>query len=240
MKTQTILRKKNDLSLISQTDKTWILNNGTGINQISTFGDVAKIHGVTITGSYKANQCIKYSDIFQSDLVATDLGLSVKWARINLGGNNEWDYGNYYQWGAIDVYDNTYPSQNYYKGNTDLIADYDIATRILGGKWRMPTFNEMQELTQLPSRWATYARITGIEFTASNGHHIFLPAAGYKAKSGIISKGYEGQYLTSTRYLDNTDINTDYIGLMSFQEKSVYMEGHTRIYGRSIRPVLGN
>lgn len=38
MKTQTILN--NNLSLISQTDKTWILNNGTGKGQICTWADL--------------------------------------------------------------------------------------------------------------------------------------------------------------------------------------------------------
>lgn len=31
-----------------------------------------------------------------------DLGLSVKWAKCNLGAENPWDYGDYYSWGEIE------------------------------------------------------------------------------------------------------------------------------------------
>lgn len=59
MKTQ-ILRKKNDLSLISQTDKTWILNNGRGTNQIAAFSDI-KIYS---KGQYVIpTKCLTQDDI---------------------------------------------------------------------------------------------------------------------------------------------------------------------------------
>lgn len=84
MKTQTILN--NNSSLISQSDKTWILNNGKGTNQIATWKDlspyavptitkcptysqitassnIASGYEVTVSGSYSNNQCVKYSDI---------------------------------------------------------------------------------------------------------------------------------------------------------------------------------
>lgn len=51
------------LSSINNLDRTWILNNGTRTNQIATVGDLLKISGVKVTGTYQPNQCVKYSDI---------------------------------------------------------------------------------------------------------------------------------------------------------------------------------
>lgn len=43
------------------------------------------------------------------DKYAVDLGLSVKWASMNVGASNEKDFGNYYGWGETsDKPDGTY------------------------------------------------------------------------------------------------------------------------------------
>lgn len=82
MKTQ-ILRKKNDLSLISQTDKTWILNNGAGINQIATWKDLKnyKPNYVTIPSGTTMTKCPTFYQIY--------LATSSDYELINRGPNNK-------------------------------------------------------------------------------------------------------------------------------------------------------
>lgn len=44
--------------------------------------------------------------------VAVDLGLSVKWANVNVGAGQDWEYGLFYAWGEIE-YKNGFSSHNY-------------------------------------------------------------------------------------------------------------------------------
>ena len=56
----------------------------------------------------------------------------------------------------------------------------DVASKTLGGKWRMPTKEEWVELmTKCTFTWTTHNGVNGELFTAPNGNSIFLPAAGY-------------------------------------------------------------
>ena len=48
-----------------------------------------------------------------------DLGLSVKWARVNIGASSIGDYGDYYAWGEIETKE-TYTSDNYSLDDIDI------------------------------------------------------------------------------------------------------------------------
>lgn len=104
------------------------------------------------------------------DEYAVDLGLSVKWASVNVGASDEKDHGNYYGWGeTAEKPDGTYYDWDSYlvfKGiGTDdasrdaalsrlydsdlkLKSEYDVAHVKWGGSWRMPTIEECEELMQ--------------------------------------------------------------------------------------------
>lgn len=78
---------------------------------------------------------------------AVDLGLSVKWADKNLSG--------YYGWGIVEPLGSRedpsdYQKEHEYPGNgyRDVISasEYDAARMNWGGSWRMPTYDEFQEL----------------------------------------------------------------------------------------------
>ena len=95
-----------------------------------------------------------------------DLGLSVKWAKCNVGAENPENYGTYFAWGETEPKDN-YSWENYkwcngsqttltkYNIDSDYgtvdnlttleIAD-DAAAANWGGAWRMPTYNELSAL----------------------------------------------------------------------------------------------
>lgn len=92
-----------------------------------------------------------------ADDMAVDLGLSVKWANCDLGATNYKEDGLRYAWGIsqyIPSYSSLrdYPYMDYSTGKYTFIGndisgtEYDAASQKLGGKWRMPTLEEVQEL----------------------------------------------------------------------------------------------
>ena len=102
------------------------------------------------------------------DEYAVDLGLSVKWASVNVGATAEKDLGKYYGWGEVsDKADGVYydwDSYEVFKGiGTDdasrdaalsalyddkllLKKEHDVAHVQWGCSWRMPTMEEFSEL----------------------------------------------------------------------------------------------
>ena len=143
-----------------------------------------------------------------ASLRAVDLGLSVKWANMNVGAANVTDFGRYYAWGATTDYytqglaynwDNapyytgngTYPHSwskyNTTDENVTLRAEDDAATQNCGGTWRMPTKEEMLELKNNTTTTEyfganKYNGANGILFTSTKVGYtdksIFMPATG--------------------------------------------------------------
>lgn len=154
-----------------------------------------------------------------------DLGLSVKWASFNLGAARPEDTGYYYAWGE------TKPKEDYgwdaYKWHGDVtvfsltkycldpkfgfngFADYrkdlepedDAACVNYGGKWRMPSEQEVKEL--LEKTKCTPARLNGVNgcwlTSTVNGNRIFLPLTGYRDNESLQSSE-NGYYWSSTIY----------------------------------------
>ena len=140
---------------------------------------------------------------------AVDLGLSVKWAPMNVGATSETDRGSYFAWAGTTGYayesghDFSNGNEPYVSGNTytkyigsdytTLQAADDAAAKNWGGQWRMPTYAEWNELKNncTPEWKENYngSGINGILFTSNvDGYtdkSIFLPANGY----------YKGTYL---------------------------------------------
>ena len=134
---------------------------------------------------------------------AVDLGLSVKWAPMNLGATTETDRGYYFAWAGTTGYaygsghDFSQDNAPYSSGGTYSkykVSDYpalqagdDAATVHWGGQWRMPTPNEWEELkNNCTAEWKENYKgsgINGILFTSNKegftDKSIFLPANGY-------------------------------------------------------------
>jgi len=188
------------------------------------------------------------SQSFDSKMV--DLGLSVKWATCNLGASKPEEYGRYFAWGDVvgQTWDGskwsgsdfeTFPS---YKLDAfgNLKSEYDAAHVILGGKWRMPTKIEQQELiSYCTCTWTSNYNSTGVAgmiFTSQKDGYtdksIFLPAAGYGAYSSFYDAGSCGLYWFSTfrggSYAWSLDFSSYYVGPGSNSD---------RFIGLSIRPV---
>ena len=137
-----------------------------------------------------------FIDIFypNPEEIFVDLGLSVKWHAVNLGAHAITDYGNYYAWGETETKSDyswsTYKhangasnkltkycpldKTNYWDGtgSTDnkLILDVvdDVVNLELGGNYRMPTKEEIEELIALPNKWMTINGVNGRAFCKAN------------------------------------------------------------------------
>ena len=173
-----------------------------------------------------------------------DLGLpsGLKWATCNVGANKPEDYGDYFAWGELkpkqEYTDQTY--EHYRSINRKMVflgeisgnTQYDTARVKWGGSWRMPTFDELNELrTKCTWNWTTQNGVNGYKVTGPSGASIFLPAAGYRDGSSLYDAGSDGNYWSSTP-------NDDYAYLLYFYSNDLYIIDYNRYYGRSVRPVL--
>ena len=126
------------------------------------------------------------------DDMAVDLGLSVKWADRDLGSDDLNERAPCYAWGHFVSYGtyfnldvNKYKywdtSNNCYMDIGDDISgtEYDVARYLLGGKWRMPTKAEVEELLtcKLEIQYRGGGAIDGYKFVGSNDNSIYMTQA---------------------------------------------------------------
>ena len=199
---------------------------------------------------------LKEGEGIENGYVYVDLGLSVKWATMNVGASSPEDYGDYFAWGETEpkeVYDwdtykhcnggsisltkyNISSSYGTVDNKTQLDLTDDAARANWGGVWRMPTDAEMTELTNNCTwTWTTQNGVKGYKVTSmSNSNSIFLSAAGYRNDSSLYYAGSNGGYWSSS-------LSTDYpvsACRMYFDSSDVSRySGSNRSYGRSVRPV---
>ena len=147
-----------------------------------------------------------------------DLGLSVKWATVNVGATKPEEYGNYYAWGETTT-KSTFSWSNYKYGSgasncTNIGSNisgtqYDAAYVNWGSCWRMPTKTEYSEMiSKCQFEPFTENGVKGYKITGPNGNSIFLPIAGVKRSSvssecrywasNVNSYGDEGEALLIT------------------------------------------
>lgn len=169
-----------------------------------------------------------------------DLCLSVKWATCNVGANTPNEYGSYFAWGETkekDIY-NMQNSKTY--GDVNMINDiggnpqYDAATANWGKGWRLPSKNELQELSDnCIWEWIVQEGHNGYRVTGPNGNSIFFPAAGSRNGSNLNLVGKDGFCWSSSPF------ESDSCGAYFFD---FYIGGRLvdwgdRYFGRSVRPV---
>ena len=189
-----------------------------------------------------------------------DLGLSVKWATCNVGASSPSEYGDYFAWGETspksdyswedykfrvsgDSYDNvTFSKYNTKRGRgsvdnkTRLDLSDDTARANWGGKWRMPTKAEFNELrSNCTCTWTTQGGKNGYKVTSKkNGNSIFLPAAGYQSGASVRRAGSNGDYWSSSL---NTGLPGNAWNLY-FDSYGFYADLSYRSDGRLVRPVI--
>lgn len=142
---------------------------------------------INATDEYSLGTLSSFSTASPDDM-AVDLGLSVKWADRDLGTDNKDERAPCYAWGhmvsygtyfSLDVKQYKYwdSSNNCYIDIGDDISgtEYDVARYLLGGKWRMPTKKEVEELVtcKIETIWeGDY--VVGFKFYGSNGNSIYM------------------------------------------------------------------
>lgn len=181
-----------------------------------------------------------------------DLGLSVKWATFNVGASAPEDYGDYFAWGEVEPKEKygweTYKwcdgtalnitKYNKTDGLTTLELDDDAAHVNWGGKWRMPSKVEMQELFEMCTWVAdTVNGISGQRATGPNGNSIFIPTAGYYNHDH--GEGIQGLKSIMYLWISSCNGNSNAYDLMFYH--STLPDGvssNTRRVGFPIRPVF--
>ena len=186
---------------------------------------------------------------------AVDLGLSVKWANMNVGATKDSGFGSYFAWGETKpkkYY--SWETYSWSQGNSDFMLKYSINDRKInlapsddaahvnwGGEWRMPTVEECEELADTDKcewEWITKDGVNGYKITGKKtGKSIFMPITGFRFYEGIQFRAVKGIYWTSILYtgspnkawcleFDVTDVDVTFGKLSS-----------NRFSGRCIRAV---
>ena len=168
-----------------------------------------------------------------------DLGLSVKWATMNVGATKPEGIGAYFAWGEITEKEFCTIENYTYKENPTVLPLSNDAARVnWGGDWRMPTQAEYNELITncIITREDTYT----VRFTSTNGNYILMPLAGFAKEDGTFKNvGDCGYYWTNAINANNSAQAIDLIFQETFSGAQVLgFYGGNRFCGLSVRPVL--
>ena len=146
---------------------------------------------------------------FSADFV--DLGLSVYWAKTNVGATTEDAAGGLYGYGDGTGL-NTLSTESY--GLADVLGSTsDIA--VASGSGRLPSFTEAKELvTKCTFTDETVNNVTGVRVTGPNGNSIFIPKAGYRVNNTYNAQG-EAAYLWTGNINPNDNTRGATINLKS-------------------------
>ena len=128
-----------------------------------------------------------------------------------------------------------YNEDDYY---VTLESSDDAATVNWGSPWRMPTYDEWQELVDYTDKeWTTINGVNGYKFMKTSDHsvYIFLPAAGLRETTNLNRQGSFGLYWSSSVY---ESMYSDAYYLYFDSDDSPYTEYFERFNGFSVRPVL--
>ena len=154
--------------------------------------------------------------LLKYDYINLGLPSGLKWATCNVGATSPEEYGLYFAWGETTGYTGeqvtsgvkTFTNDEYKSGpaatiSSDLTLEQDAAHVNLGGNWRMPTYDECQELIDNCNVvWTDDYNGTGVKgsiFTSRvNGNSIFFPTAGYGYYSHMYDVGSVGKYWSAS------------------------------------------
>ena len=191
-------------------------------------------------------------------VTAVDLGLpsGTRWASCNVGAARPEEFGGYYSWGETE-------EKSYYDWETYIHCDgdkdschdigenicgtkYDVAHVKWGGRWQMPSREQVEELcSESDVESVTLNGVQGARFTGPNGNSIFLPATGhqlfsYKNEIDFDESGGYGSFWSGSLYKKRSarelyfeiEIGDEYEDIHSSCGAAFFE------YGLSVRPVL--
>ena len=139
-----------------------------------------------------------------------DLGLSVKWAKRNIGAKTPSDMGGLFAFGDLTGCNPSIEPADYASADTYKSA-LDLANVALGGKGTLPTADLFEELFSLcKTEWLEADGVSGYQITGPNGNSIFLPAAGKRVAHEVSDQRTQGYYLTGSVNGGNSQYAVDY------------------------------
>ena len=148
--------------------------------------------------------------------------------------NYQWSRGSS-RWMTKYCTDSSYGYEDFSDGKMVLDPEDDAAHVILGGKWRIPTIGDFEELQNNCSTiWTIKNNVLGLWFTSNlNGESVFFPAAGQRNYTSLIQGGFFGG-LWSSSLCESTP---DAAWMLGISSDYVYRHELSRYNGISIRPV---
>ena len=190
-----------------------------------------------------------------------DLGLSIKWATMNIGAKTVEEPGDLFAWGEVETKEmyswatykwcnGTESTLTKYNANSDLgiidkksslDIDDDVASVKWGGAWHTPSVEEMKELRDNCTWiWTTQNNVEGFKVISNkNGNNIFLPITGMYNYGQIVyryERGSErGFYWTKSVDTFSND-NANALQIRASRETPV-ISTLNRYWGLAIRPV---
>ena len=166
--------KEHNVNLLSDID---LDNLDSDINRKNINNRIDGIHAIHGTNNYR--------------FVDLDLPSKTLWAECNVGAVNPWDTGDYFAWGETTTKP-SYCWQTYKFGTVTEITKYNLTDGIcklqlcddcaranMGGKWHMPTVDQINELSELYHVYVdnyNNSRVNGILYYGNNGNTIFFPS----------------------------------------------------------------
>ena len=190
------------------------------------------------------------------------------WATTNIGADTPEDSGYYFWWGdtvgykrendkwvaayresseflfesdntpTFDKYFFTLQSEEWITPEYALAPEHDAAHVQWGGKWRLPTMEELRELKdKCDWTWKTVKGVGGYVVRGRAAYasaSIFLPASGYGVGTSLLSVGSYGSYWSSVPRADRS-----YAWILYFRSDEHSIIDDFRNRGRAVRPVQG-
>ena len=189
------------------------------------------------------------------------------WATTNIGAEKPEDYGYYFWWGDTVGYmykndkwvatdgsssnfwfiesdaptynksNSTLQSEGWITAEGVLASEHDAAYKHWGGKWRMPTFLELDNLfNECDWVWTTVNGVNGYVVRGRGkcaANSIFLPCAGEGCGASLGSAGSYGCYWSSVPVSGNFIIARGFYVTSGDHSMGYYW----RCHGHSVRPV---
>lgn len=210
----------------------------------------------SILACKKADPIEKGNGENENILAAVDLGLSVKWASQNVGATSQYSMGDYFGWGEVipktvfkeESYrfgtykPDGYTKYNYIDNKTILDIEDDAARARMGGKWRMPTFSEIEELKEKCAwKWIEEIDenghlIKGFQITGPSKNSIFIPLG----EQDNEKRAYGNMYMSSCLeywHLGGSDNDPFSVRGLSLENNRASVFFGKRYAGRQIRAV---
>ena len=145
------------------------------------------------------------------DEAFVDLGLSVKWAKYNVGAQQPDELGGLFSFGDLYGVTNSTNISDYTMAEDVYKTAKDVAYVAFDGKGTMPSADDFEELFQKCTiEWTTNNGVAGCTFTGPNGNSIFMPAAGSRSGNTVTEEGVKGLYLTGSVNANKTDFAISY------------------------------